>query len=96
MTLIHNPPGTPLPDGHPLKGGCIIFGWNRPPSSAKPSAPTAELSTNSPDDLEVQAFQDYEQALSKSISDMEQQRKGQAPSSESTTPESSDAGPTEK
>jgi hypothetical protein len=44
MSVKHNPSGTPLPDDHPLKGGCIIFGWNRPPSSAKPSEPTAEPS----------------------------------------------------
>lgn len=27
----------PLPDGHPLKGGLIIFGAKRPASSVKPS-----------------------------------------------------------
>lgn len=27
----------PLPDGHPLKGGLIIFGAKRPASSLKPS-----------------------------------------------------------
>jgi hypothetical protein len=57
MPVIIHPRGTPLPDDHPLKGGCIIFGWKRPPSSAKPSEPTAEPSSKSPDDMEVQAFQ---------------------------------------
>ncbi|NCC06104.1 MAG: hypothetical protein EOM37_19160 [Proteobacteria bacterium] len=72
------------------------------PSSSDTAATTSpesrkeSPSSSPPDDLEVQAFQDYEQALSRSISDMEQRRKGQAQSSESTTPESSDAGPTEK
>lgn len=31
-----NPPGTPLPDGHPFKGGTIIFG------ASKPVPPTRE------------------------------------------------------
>ena len=86
MTRISN---RPLPDGHPFKGGRIIFGMKPPGSSAKPSTPEGpKPSSSSPDDLEVQAFQDYEQALSRSISDMEQRRKVQAPSSESITPES--------
>ncbi len=33
---------------------------------------------NFPDDLDVQAFNDYEGTLARSISDMEQRRKGQA------------------
>ena len=84
--------GRPFPDGHPFKGGRIIFGAKPPGSSAKPSTPEEpKPSSNSPDDLEAQAFQDYEQALSRSISDMEQRRTGQAPSSESTTPASPEA-----
>lgn len=30
MPVIHNPPGTPLPDNHPLKHGLIIFGGRKP------------------------------------------------------------------
>ena len=30
MPVRHNPPGTALPDDHPLKGGCIIFGMKPP------------------------------------------------------------------
>lgn len=28
--LTHNPPGTPLPDGHPFKGGVVLFGSGIP------------------------------------------------------------------
>lgn len=62
MPVIHNPPGTPLPDDHPLKGGCIILGWNRPPSSGKPSTPTAEPSTSLPP-FEAEAHRSYESAM---------------------------------
>jgi hypothetical protein len=65
MPVKINPRGTPLPDGHPLKGGCIIFGWNRPPSSAKPSAPTAEPSTSSEEDnsFDIAAHRSLEASL---------------------------------
>jgi len=35
--LTHNPPGTPLPEGHPFKGGTIILGMKRPDLSVKDS-----------------------------------------------------------
>ena len=62
--LTIHPPGTPLPDDHPLKGGCIILGWNRPPSSARLSAPTPEPSTK-PDlsPFELEARQSLEDSL---------------------------------
>lgn len=30
MNITYNPPGTPLPDNHPFKGGAIIFGGRKP------------------------------------------------------------------
>lgn len=72
----------PLPDGHPFKGGCIIFGANIPEawkegfrkkakglSPVQPRTPEEERPTTSrePDDLETQAFNDYEEALTGSI-----------------------------
>lgn len=53
-----------LPDGHPFKGGCVIFGMKRPGSSAKPSTPTAEPSSK-PDlpPFEVEARESYESAM---------------------------------
>lgn len=63
MPVKINPRGTPLRDGHPLKGGCVIFGWNRPPSSEKPSTPTAEPSTSSLPPFEAEAHRSYESAM---------------------------------
>ena len=71
----------PLPDGHPLKGGLILFGsgipeaWKAAERERKKKREQARQETeipeqapdNLPDDLEVQAFQDYEQALSRSL-----------------------------
>lgn len=99
MPVIHNPPGTPLPDDHPLKGGCIILGWNRPPSSGKPSTPTAEPSSNKPDlsPFEMEARESYESAMWDQYEQATgNKRPADDPQSESTTPESPDAGSTEK
>ena len=63
MARISRPPGTPLPDGHPFKNGCVIFGMKRPGSSAKPPAPTAEPSTNSLPPFEAEARQSLEESL---------------------------------
>lgn len=109
MPVIHD---RPLPDGHPLKGGLILLGsgipeaWKKAERERKKKREQAleqpstleeeQPSSNLPDDLEVHAFEDYEQALSRSISDMEQRRQGQAPSSESTTPDKTDLDPTKK
>ena len=74
--------GGPLPDGHPFKGGCIIFGANIPEawkegfrkkakgqSPEQPRTPEEEQPTTrrEPDNLEAQAFNDYEEALTGSI-----------------------------
>ena len=72
--------GGPLPDGHPLKGGLILFGsgipeaWKAGFRRKKMREQTREqaeiperVPDNLPDDLEVQAFNDYEKALSRSI-----------------------------
>ena len=74
--------GRPFPDGHPFKGGCIIFGANIPEawkegfrkkakglSPVQPRTPEEEqpATRREPDDLEAQAFDDYEEALSRSI-----------------------------
>ncbi len=99
MTLIHNPRGTPLPDGHPLKGGCVILGWNRPPSSAKPSAPEDEHPPAKPDlsPFELEARKSLEESLHR----LYEHHTGQpwtegSSSSESTTPDSPEAVPAEK
>ena len=99
MPVKINPPGTPLPDDHPLKGGCIILGWNRPPSSAKPSAPEDEHPPAKPDlsPFELEARQSLEDSLHR----LYEQHTGQPwkepnPSSESTTPDSPEAVPAEK
>jgi len=99
MPVIHHPRGTPLRDSHPLKGGCIIFGWGRPPSSAKLSTPTAEPSTRLEEDnsFDIAAHRSLEESLHR----LYEQHTGQPwrepnPSSESTTPASTEAGPTEK
>jgi len=39
MPVIHN---RQLPDDHPFKGGCIIFGITRPWGSRRPSTPPAD------------------------------------------------------
>lgn len=62
MARTSTPPGTPLPDGHPFKNGCVIFGMKRPDSSAKPSALTAEPSTSLPP-FEAEAHRSYESAM---------------------------------
>ena len=48
----------PLPDGHPFKGGRIIFGAKPPGSSKKPSTQEEETSNtkSSPEDLEDNKF----------------------------------------
>jgi len=47
----------PLPDGHPFKGGRIIFGAKRPGSSAKPSTKEEEApSTKSSPEEEDKSF----------------------------------------
>lgn len=47
----------PLPDGHPFKGGCIIFGMKRPGSSVKPSTKEEEApSTKSSPEPEDNSF----------------------------------------
>lgn len=74
--------GRPLPDDHPFKGGLILFGsgipeaWKegfrkkkmreqaREQSSTSEELPSAR---RDPDDLEAQAFNDYEEALTGSI-----------------------------
>jgi hypothetical protein len=40
MTVTRRPPGTPLPDNHPFKGGMIIFGGRRPVPPAPPQPET--------------------------------------------------------
>jgi len=52
MPVKHNPPGTPLPDGHPFKGGCIIFGMKRPGSSTIPPTPLESSSSMEPDEFD--------------------------------------------
>lgn len=54
----------PLPDDHPFKNGCVIFGMKRPGSSAKPSTPTANPNTK-PDlsPFELEARESYESAM---------------------------------
>lgn len=97
MPVKINPRGTPLRDGHPLKGGCVIFGWNRPPSSEKPSTPTAEPSTSSLPPFEAEAHRSYESAMWDRYEQATgNKRPADDPQSESTTPESPDAGSTEK
>lgn len=99
MTLIHNPRGTPLPDGHPLKGGCVIFGQKRPGSSAKPSTPIAEPSTNLEEDnsFDTAAHKSLEESLQRMFDpNMEHQWMEPNPSSESDTEKQPEAGPTEE
>lgn len=62
MARYSHPPGTPLPDGHPFKNGCVIFGMKRPGSSAKPSKQTAEPSSSLPP-FEAEAHKSYESAM---------------------------------
>ena len=71
----------PFPDGHPFKGGCIIFDANIPEAwkegfrrkkiqeqAREQSSTLGEAQpSNLPDDLEVQAFNDYEEALTRSL-----------------------------
>ena len=74
--------GGPLPDGHPFKGGLILIGSGIPEAwregfrkkvrglnPVQPSKPDEEQHSASlgPDDQEAQAFNDYEEALSRSI-----------------------------
>lgn len=75
--------GGPLPDGHPFKGGLILFGsgipeaWKEGFRKKKMREQAREQSStlgeaqpsNLPDDLEAQAFNDYEEALAGSIED---------------------------
>ena len=92
MPVIIHPPGTPLPDDHPLKGGCIIFGWGRPPSSAKLSTPTAEPSTSSEEDnsFDIAAHKSLEASLQRMFDpNMEHQWMEPNPSSESGSQEQS-------
>jgi len=92
MPVKHNPRGTPLRDSHPLKGGCIILGWNRPPSSAKPSTPTAEPSTSLEEDnsFDIAAHKSLEESLQRMFDpNMEHQWMEPNPSSESGSQEQS-------
>lgn len=90
MVRISHPPGTPLPDGHPFKNGCVIFGSNIPeawkerfrkkkqePSPEQPSPPEEKQppTRREQDDLEVQAFNDHEEELSRSIEEKVRDKK---------------------
>ena len=78
----------PFPDGHPLKGGRIIFGAKRPGSSEKPSTPTAEPSSSSLPPFEAEAHKSYESAMWDRFEQATgNKRPEEAPSLESTTPE---------
>ncbi len=56
----------PLPDGHPLKNGLVIFGQKRPSSSAKQSTNNeAKPSSSQAVEPEVAAFNAYERAISR-------------------------------
>ena len=82
------PPGTPLPDGHPFKNGCVIFGMKRPGASRTPSAPPA-------DPHEIEAHRGMEDSLHL----LYEQHTGlpwteESSSSESTTPDSPESAST--
>ena len=94
--LTIHPRGTPLPDGHPLKGGCVIFGWNRPPSSEKPSTPEKETSniTSLPTDNEfdIVAHRSLEASMLKLLNPpMEILKKDPSQSSDTDTESPSEA-----
>ena len=60
MAVIKN---QPLPDGHPLKDGLIVFGQKRPDSSASQSAQAAPSAK--PPQEELAASRHYEQEISR-------------------------------
>jgi hypothetical protein len=82
--------GGPLPDGHPFKGGLILFGSNIPEAwkeklrkktQAPPPEQPSPLEEEQPptrrelDDLEAQAFNDHEEELSRSIEEKVRDKK---------------------
>ena len=78
MPVIKN---QPLPDGHPLKDGLIVFGQKQPNSSETSSeaAPSGK-----PPRQELEASRLYEQEISKLPSDTVSQNPAQPQSLEST------------
>ena len=69
--------GGPLPDGHPFKGVCIILGSNIPEAWKERFRKKQEQQKpqpDEPDDLEVQAFNDYEEALARSVEEKAKDR----------------------
>lgn len=78
MAVIKN---QPLPDGHPLKDGLIVFGQKRPDSSASQSAQAAPSAK--PPQEELAASRHYEQEISKLPSDTGNQSPEQLQSLES-------------
>ena len=93
MPVKHVPRGTPLRDSHPLKGGCIIFGWGRPPSSAKPSTPTAEPSTSLEEDnsFDIAAHRSLEASMLRRLTaPTESPKKAPSPSSDTDMESPSD------
>ncbi len=82
MAVIKN---QPLPDGHPLKDGLIVFGQRRPDSSASQSAQGAPSAK--PPQEELAASRYYEQEISRLPNDTDNQLKDQLQSLESIIPE---------
>lgn len=92
MPVKHNPRGTPLPDGHPFKNGCVIFGMKRPGAPRTPSAPPADPQLPP---FEIEAHRAMEDALHR----LYEQHTGlpwteESSSSESTTPDSPESAST--
>ena len=86
MTRISN---RPIPDGHPFKGGCVIFGITRPGGPRRPSTPSADpIPSTCLPPFEVEAHRVMEESLHR----LYEQHTGQpwrepSQSSESDTPE---------
>ena len=77
--------GGPLPDGHPFKGGLIIFGMKRPGDPRTPSAPPADPQLPP---FEIEAHRAMEESLHRLYEQHTVQPWTEpSPSSESTTPE---------
>ena len=51
MKITRHPAGTPLPEGHPLKGGSIIFG-RKPPAGYKKKPEQDQNEVNTKDQTE--------------------------------------------